>query len=88
MSTPSADAFLESAPSESIAALAKLYDRFAHALDPFSKQRDEAERVFMQDIADLYDRLPQPKPPFRDFRKAIIVRCKKHLAATNKPAAI
>ena len=88
MSTPSADALLSSASKEQIAALAKLYDRFAHALDPFSLERDEAERVFMQGVADWYDFLPPPKPSLHDFRKAIILRCKRHLATTEKPSSM
>ena len=48
---------LSAAPKEQIAALASLYDRFAQALDPFSPERDEAERVFMQDVAQWYDSL-------------------------------
>jgi hypothetical protein len=88
MSTPSADALLASALKEQIAALAKLYDRFAHALDPFSPERDEAERVFMQDVADWYDSLSPPKPSLHDFRKAVIVRCKRHLAQSDNPSSI
>jgi len=88
MPTPPADALLASASKEQLAALAKLYDRFAHALDPFSPERDEAERVFMQDVADWYDSLHSPKPSLHDFRKAVILRCKRHLATTDKPASI
>ena len=73
---------------EQIAALAALYDRFAHALDPFDPARDAAEKVFEHDVAGWYDNLTPPKPTLQDFRKAIIVRCKRHLAATNKPAGI
>ena len=54
-STP-ADAFLDSViDKEQIKSLAVMYDRFAHALDPFSPQRDEAERVFAHEVAELYD---------------------------------
>ena len=88
MPTPPADALLASASKEQIAALAKLYDRFAHALDPFSPERDEAERVFMQDVANWYDSLLPPKPPLHDFRKAVILRCKRHLATSDKPPSI
>ena len=88
MPTPPADALLSSASKEQIAALAGLYDRFAHALDPFSPERDEAERVFMQDVNDWYDFLQPPKPSPQDFRKAVILRCKKHLVTTNKPSSI
>ncbi len=88
MPTPPADALLSSISKEQIAALAKLYDRFAYALDPFSSERDEAERVFTQDVATWYDSLPSPKLSLQDFRKAIIVRCRKHLASTSKPSSI
>jgi len=88
MPTPPADALLASASKEQIAALAKLYDRFAHALDPFSPERDEAERVFMQDVADWYDSLQPPKPSLHDFRKAVILRCRKHLASTDQPPSV
>ena len=88
MPTSPADALLTSASKEQIAALARLYDRFAHALDPFSPERDEAERVFMQDVAEWYDSLQPPKPSLHDFRKAVILRCKRHLVTTDKPSAI
>lgn len=89
MPSPPEDAFLSSGSKEQIAALARLYDdRFAHALDPFSPERDEAERVFMQDVADWYDRLDPPKPSLHEFRKAVIRRCKKHLSQTDKPSSI
>lgn len=88
MPPPATDAFLSTASKEQIAALAGLYDRFAHALDPFSPERDEAERVFTQGLADWYDSLPSPKPTFHDFRKAVILRCKRQLATNNKPSSI
>jgi hypothetical protein len=88
MPTPPADAFLTSASKEQIAALAGLYDRFAHALDPFSPESDEAERVFMQNVADWFDSLPPPKPPLHEFRKAIIMRCKRHLAMSDRTSSI
>jgi hypothetical protein len=88
-----ADALIEKEiDQEQIKALAILYDRFAHALDPFSPQRDEAERVFMHEVASLYDFF---KPvtgggviSHHDFRKAVILRCKRHLAATDRPSSI
>lgn len=88
MPPTTADAFLAQASKEQIAALAGLYERFAHALDPFSSARDEAERVFMQDVADWYDSLPPPKLPLHDFRKAVILRCKRHLATTDKKSSV
>ena len=71
-----------------IPGLAKLYDEFANALDPFAAQRDNAEKIFMQDVAEWYDSLTGPKPPLQEFRKAVIIRCKRHLAATKKPSGI
>jgi tetrahydromethanopterin S-methyltransferase subunit B len=87
----SADALVERAiDKEQIKSLATLYDRFAHALDPFSPQRDEAERVFMQEVAGIYDSLHDSigGVSHHDFRKAIILRCKRYLAATDKPTSI
>lgn len=84
MPAPTADALIGTGYKELIPALAVLYDRFAHSLDPFSEERDEAERVFMQDVADWYDLITPPKPSLHEFRKAVILRCKKHLTATNK----
>lgn len=75
-------------PQEQIAALATLYDRFAHALDPYSAEADEAEHVFLGDVSNWYDSLGDGKPPLRDFTKAIILRCKRHLIATQKPPSV
>jgi len=72
-------------PQDQIAALATLYDRFAHALDPLSEERDEAERVFLDEIAGWHSILNPPKPSLHDFTKAVILRCKRHLSATDKP---
>src|SRR5213595_2218253 len=60
MSPAPDDARIDSIAGERIAALASLYDRFAHALDPFSRERDHAEQVFQREVAVLYDeeRLP------------------------------
>jgi len=88
MQTAPEDALVAAINKEQIAAFATLYDAFAHALDPFSPARDNAEKVFMHDLADLYDSLPAPKPTLHEFRKGVILRCKRHLAATNKPAGI
>ena len=88
MPTAPESPFVAGIPAEQIAALAQLYDRFAHALDPFSSQRDEAERVFMQDVAQLYDNLPPPKPSLVDFRRGVVVRCRRYLSATDKPSNV
>ena len=83
-----ADAFVAAISREQIGALAQLYDRFTHALDPYSPERDQAELVFHQQIAERYDQLPPPKPDFQSFRKGFIVRCRRHLRATDKPASV
>ena len=82
------DAFLDGLGPEQIPALAALYDRFAHALDPFDPARDDAERAFTNAVADWYDCLPAPKPALRDFRRAVILRCKRHISATQKPPSL
>jgi hypothetical protein len=74
--------------AESVPQLAVLYDRFANALDPFSPERDQAELVFEQEVARLYDDLPKPKLDLHTFRKAMILRCRKHLRATDKPSGV
>jgi hypothetical protein len=84
MSTSAENSFIDEVAPEQIAALATLYDRFAHALDPFAPGRDEAERQFLHDIEKWYDNFPAPKPSLHEFRKAVIVRCRKHLRASDK----
>jgi hypothetical protein len=82
------DAPLDEAEGHWIPSLAELYDRFAHSLDPFSEERDRAERGFKQQVSIWYDVLEAPKPTFHEFQKGVILRCKRHLAATNKTSAI
>ncbi len=84
MPAPSDDALINRVPDEWIASLATLYDRFAHALDPLSQETDEAERDFQQEIASMYDSIAAPKPPLHEFRKGVILRCKRHLIANDK----
>jgi len=88
MPTPPSDALVESISREQIASLAQLYDKFAHALDPFTAERDQAERVFHQEIANRYDRLALPKPDFHVFQKAVILRCRRYLRASDKTASV
>ena len=87
MSPPPENAQLDLLPSDRIPQLAVLYDRFANALDPFSPERDQAEMLFEEEVAALYDRLPLPKPDLGAFKRAIILRCRRHLRATDKPTA-
>ena len=88
MSSPSDDARIAAIAGERIAALASRYDRFAHALDPFSEERDQAELVFRKEVAALYDDLDLPKPDFRTFQRPILLRCRRHLRASDKPPSI
>jgi hypothetical protein len=79
------DAPIDVPPQELIANLAKLYDRFAQALDPYSPECDEAERAFLRELSSWYDNsLSPPKPSFQEFRRGVIIRCRKHLIATAK----
>jgi hypothetical protein len=82
------DAPLNEADKLWIASLAELYDKFAYSLDPFSEERDRAELVFMQQVSVWYDMYDPPKPTLHDFRKGVIVRCKRYLAATSKTSTI
>ena len=79
------DARLEGFLREEIPRLAALYDRFAHALDPFDQERDMAEQTFVAELTGIYDSLSDPKPAFRDFRRFVVTRCRRHLAASDKP---
>ena len=87
MSPSPEDAQLGVVPAELIPQLAVLYDRFANALDPFALERDQAEALFEQVVVELYDALPAPKPDLKTFKKAVILRCRRHLRATDKPPA-
>jgi hypothetical protein len=86
MSSPSEDAQLGTVPAECIPLLARLYDRFANALDPFALERDEAEMLFEQEVVKIFDTIPAPKPDLQSFKRALILRCRQHLRATDKPS--
>lgn len=88
MSSTPEDAQLDIAASAAIPYLAVLYDRFANALDPFAPERDQAEMLFEQEVTRFYDLLPMPKPDLSTFKKAVILRCRKHFRATDKPPAL
>lgn len=87
MSPSPEDAQLGIVPAEVIPQLAVLYDRFANALDPFSEERDQAEMLFDQEVARLYDSLAIPKPDLRTFKRGVILRCRRHLKSTDKPTS-
>lgn len=84
MSSPAIDARIIEAPKEQIAALAVLYDKFAHAIDPCSKEADEAEAAFFQSVSNWHDYITEQKPSLHEFTKGVIRRCKQHLKATAK----
>lgn len=93
MSKTSGDARLSEISREDLARLALSYDRFVHALDPFSEDTAAAEREFKRDLADCFDvaciRNPELKQlGFPAFRREIIKRCRKHLKATDKPTSV
>jgi hypothetical protein len=88
MPSPSDDAPLSGVPPDRIPLLAVLYDRFANALDPFAPERDQAEALFDQEVAGLYDALSRPKPDLHTFKKGVILRCRRHLRATDKPPTL
>lgn len=79
MPAPTADAYVGAISATQIASLAELYDRFANALDPDSKERDEAELIFLAEIAEYYDAIRDSGIERRDFLRAVITRCKRHL---------
>lgn len=56
MSTPPADALIS---SDQIEALATLYDTFARTLTPLAPEVDQAEKMFLQEVASLYDGVAQ-----------------------------
>ena len=88
MSETPGNARLDDFLREQIPRLAILYDRFAHALDPFDQGRDIAEQTFNSELANWFDSLPEPKPTFRDFRRHAITLCLRHLSAGDKPPSV
>jgi hypothetical protein len=79
------DAPLIEPPEDRIPALAELYDKFAHSLEPFSVERDNAEHVFVLEVLTWWQALENPKPAFREFRRGVIAKCRRYLAASDKP---
>jgi hypothetical protein len=93
MQPPPPDAQLVEFLCGELPSLAELYDRFAHALDPFDEARDRAEQQFESTVSSWYDRYAsgselnrsnQEKSKYHDFRKAVIQLCKQYLKA-NPP---
>lgn len=88
MPPSSRDAPLDEADKLWIPSLAELYDKFAHSLEPFSEERDRAEQLFTQQVSVWYDMHGPPKPTLHEFRKGVILRCKRYLVATNRTSTI
>jgi hypothetical protein len=61
------DARITELPDGLIPALAELYDKFAHSLEPFSDEGDVAEQAFVAEIAKFWDTLAVPKPSLQEF---------------------
>ena len=88
MSETPGNARIEDFLREQIPRLAVLYDRFAHALDPFDPGRDVAEQTFNSELASWFDDLSGPTLTFRDFRRHVITLCRRHLLSTDKPSSV
>ena len=93
MSKAGGDARVGEISREDIARLASLYDRFVHALDPFSEDAATAEREFKRNLADAFDtaciRNSELKQiGFSNFRREAIKRCRQHLKKADKPPTI
>ena len=69
---------MEALSREELEGLAALYDRFAHALDPFDPERDEAEAQFHRRLTALHEALA-PATEMREFRREAIRACKAFL---------
>ena len=82
MSSPPTDAQLAELRSQ-VPALSELYDRFAHALEPFDEGRDRAEQQFEAAVSGWYDTIEDAQVDYQSFRKAIIRLCKEYLKATR-----
>ena len=74
--------------SDDLDLLSGLYDRFAHALDPFSEDRDLAERQFFHELTRLFEMQPDPRPSLKEFQKKAVVMCRARLRSTDKPKGI
>jgi hypothetical protein len=88
MSETPGDAPLGEFLREEIPPLAALYDRFAHALDPFDPSVDLAEQTFNGELLSVFDSLSAPKPDFRAFRRHVIALCRAYLRASDKPSSV
>jgi hypothetical protein len=90
MPAPRNDALVDHISRARFDALVGLYDRFAHAIDPNDPGADDAERAFETELTSCYDNLPEgPKPPYKNFQRAVIWRCKQQIIKSlKKPGSI
>jgi hypothetical protein len=66
-------------PEEQLRELALLYDRFAHAINPFSPDRDKAEALFYRRLESLRCQHAIGVDQ-RLFRREAVRQCKLYLA--------
>jgi hypothetical protein len=64
---------------EELARLAAQYDRYAHALDPFSEEQLKAKRQFLAALEMLHVREGGQSLDFESFRYDLVRRCKEYL---------
>jgi hypothetical protein len=83
MQPPTSDAQLVELLHGELPSLAELYDRFAHALDPFDETRDRAEQQFESTVSSWYDRYTSGSGLSRSSQ-AVIRLCKQFLKV-NQP---
>jgi hypothetical protein len=90
--TPEFARLTEFITPEVIKDMAALYDGAVNSLDPHSSVRAQAEQLFNEEIRGHYDlivsSIPPPLPEFRDFRRAVIVMCRRHLKAADRHTSI
>ena len=88
MHTSENDAFLDQISRQEFDAVVNLYDKFAHAKDPFDPAADKAEATFNENVQAWYDFFLKGKLPFQDFRKAVVWRCKQQIIKELKKPLI
>ena len=76
---------LDSGAGQWIPSLARLYYRFANAVDPLDSERDLAEIRFYEQVATWYESIHGQKPTLHDFQKAVILRCIRYLKSDLNP---
>jgi hypothetical protein len=75
---------------DEIAALAELFDRFEFALDPLSREADEAESQFNDQLENLFESRVKPALPENSpvslpvFRRHVCHLCREFLRR-NRP---